>query len=91
MPTSPFIGKRGLGLAPHPGSDHPALPIQLFCFWQRRTGSELTPCAYLRRLAFCHGAHSRILRVYHQPYTMHAAYVAEKVGVGGNMERRLQD
>ena len=44
-----------------------------------------------RRMGIGHGAPSHIPRARHLPRAMHAAYVAEKAGVLGNVERRLQD
>ena len=49
------------------------------------------PRANQRRMGICHGTPFHILRIRHLPGAMHAAYVAKKMGVVGNMERRFQD
>ena len=56
---------------------------------QQRTESRPTSCAHPWRLAFCHGTHSRALHIRHQPYAMHAAYVAKTARVGELVEWQL--
>ena len=49
-----------------------------------------SPHANQRCMGIGHGAPSHIPRVRHLPRAMHVSYVAEKTGVVGNVERRLQ-
>ena len=48
------------------------------------------PRANQRRMGIGHGAPSHIPRVRHLPRAMHAAYVAKKTGLVGNVERWFQ-
>ena len=90
-PDSPIIAKQeGLGAGSIPPLKGPFESGSLKPLITSEVVDRL-PRANQRRMGIGHGAPSHTLQVRHLPRTMHAAYLAKKAGMVGNVERQFED